>query len=105
MTAQHGLWTRNFVDGQFVEPDTDRGFEQVEPATGRLIARVHEADAALVDRAVQAARRALANGWADTPVRERAALLRRAADRIEERFARLRCGRTTCAVDIASRNG
>ncbi|MEV5540263.1 2-hydroxymuconic semialdehyde dehydrogenase [Saccharopolyspora shandongensis] len=86
MTAQHGLWTRNFVDGQFVEPDTDRGFEQVEPATGRPIARVHEADAALVDRAVQAARRALANGWADTAVRERAALLRRAADRIEERF-------------------
>ncbi|WP_235884180.1 aldehyde dehydrogenase family protein [Saccharopolyspora elongata] len=36
--------------------------------------------------AVRAARRALANGWADTAVRERAALLRRAADRIEERF-------------------
>ncbi|MEV0701236.1 2-hydroxymuconic semialdehyde dehydrogenase [Saccharopolyspora sp. NPDC050389] len=86
MTAQNGLWTRNFVDGQFIEPDTDRGFEQIDPATGRLIAHVHEADAALVDRAVQAARQSLANGWADTPVRERAALLRRAADRIEERF-------------------
>ncbi|USI91474.1 2-hydroxymuconic semialdehyde dehydrogenase [Rhodococcus pyridinivorans] len=79
-------WIRNFVDGEFVEPDSRRGFDQIDPSTGRIVARVHEADRPLVDRAVTAARRALDRGWADTPVRERTALLRRVADRIEERF-------------------
>ncbi|QBJ96490.1 2-hydroxymuconic semialdehyde dehydrogenase [Rhodococcus sp. ABRD24] len=79
-------WIRNFVDGAFVDPESGSSFECIDPATGRAHASVHEADEALVDRAVQAARRALDGGWADSPVRERAALLRRAADRIEERF-------------------
>ena len=86
MTSQCDGWIRNYVDGSYVEPDESSSFDQVDPATGRVLARVHEADKALVDRAVTSARRALDNGWADTPVRERTALLRRAADRIEERF-------------------
>ncbi|NEA15365.1 2-hydroxymuconic semialdehyde dehydrogenase [Streptomyces halstedii] len=86
MTADTGRWIRNFVDGRFVEPDERSSFTKVDPATGAVHARVHEADEPLVDRAVAAARRALDDGWARTPVRERAALLRRAADRIEERF-------------------
>ncbi|MEV6164315.1 2-hydroxymuconic semialdehyde dehydrogenase [Streptomyces sp. NPDC052052] len=86
MTADTGRWIRNFVAGQFVEPDEKHGFDDIDPATGLAVARVHEADKALVDRAVSAARRALHQGWATTPVRERTALLRRAADRIEERF-------------------
>ncbi|AWL42356.1 MULTISPECIES: 2-hydroxymuconic semialdehyde dehydrogenase [unclassified Streptomyces] len=86
MTADTGRWIRNFVDGRFVDPDERSSFTKVDPATGAVHARVHEADEPLVDRAVAAARRALDDGWASTPVRERAALLRRAADRIEERF-------------------
>ncbi|GGY94902.1 2-hydroxymuconic semialdehyde dehydrogenase [Streptomyces nitrosporeus] len=86
MTAATGRWIRNFVDGRFVEPDEDRSFDNIDPATGQVTARVHEADRALVDRAVTAARRALHDGWATAPVRERTALLRRAADLIEERF-------------------
>ncbi|MFB8003074.1 2-hydroxymuconic semialdehyde dehydrogenase [Nocardia sp. NPDC056000] len=86
MNSPPPLWIRNFVEGRFVEPDPDRSFPAVDPATGSVIARVHEADRALVDRAVTGARRALDTGWAQTPVRERAALLRRAADRIQERF-------------------
>ncbi|MEU2083523.1 2-hydroxymuconic semialdehyde dehydrogenase [Streptomyces albus] len=85
MTPDTGRWIRNFVDGHFVEPDENRSFENVDPATGRVHARVHEADRALVDRAVQAGRRAL-EGWSGTAVRERTAVLRRAADLIEERF-------------------
>lgn len=53
--------------------------------TGKLLARVHEADREVIDRAVGAARQALTAGWSRTSVRERAALLRRAADLIEER--------------------
>ncbi len=77
---------RNFVGGAFVEPDENRCFLKTDPATGRLIARVHEADRSLVDRAVDSARQALDGAWSRTGVRERTALLRRAADLIEERF-------------------
>ena len=75
---------RNFVDGGYVEPD-ERRWDKISPVDGSVIAHVHEADAAVVDRAVQAARRAL-DGWAATAVTTRTALLRRVADRIEDRF-------------------
>lgn len=84
-TPSNEGWVRNFVNGQFVEPDGRRSFLNINPATGAPIARVHEADSVLVDRAVQAARQGCAI-WANTSTRERTALLRRAADRIEERF-------------------
>lgn len=57
MTADAGRWIRNFVDGRFVDPEDAksavRGFDAVDPATGRVFARVHEADRSLVDRAVR----------------------------------------------------
>ncbi|MBM7367209.1 2-hydroxymuconic semialdehyde dehydrogenase [Gordonia hydrophobica] len=86
MTAQPSQWIRNFVDGAFVEPDPAHAFDAVDPATGVAYARVHEADEQIVDRAVRAARRSLADGWANRSVGDRAAILRRAADLIEERF-------------------
>ena len=75
---------RNFVGGAFVDPD-DRCWEKISPVDGTVRARVHEADAVLVDRAVRAARAAL-DGWAGSAVNARTALLRRVADRIEDRF-------------------
>ncbi|MEV5018063.1 2-hydroxymuconic semialdehyde dehydrogenase [Streptomyces sp. NPDC053780] len=84
MTAQTPRWIRNFVDGRFVDP-TGRCFDAIDPATGQVHGRVHEADAPLVDRAVSAARKAL-GAWSATSVRERTAVLRRAADLIEARF-------------------
>ncbi|TAM83784.1 MAG: 2-hydroxymuconic semialdehyde dehydrogenase [Jatrophihabitans sp.] len=75
---------RNFVDGAFVE--TGQTWNKINPVDGSVLSAVHEADAALVDRAVRAARAALDGPWGETPVARRAALLRKAADRIEERF-------------------
>lgn len=86
MMEQPTRWIRNFVDGRFVDPVDSEGFDDIDPATGAVVARVHEADRTIVDRAVAAARRAVRKGWADTPVRDRTDLLRRAADRIEQRF-------------------
>jgi aminomuconate-semialdehyde/2-hydroxymuconate-6-semialdehyde dehydrogenase len=63
-------------------------FATHDPVTGRPVRRVHEADRAVVDRAVAAARAALP-GWAALPVAERAAWMRRLADAIEERFEEL----------------
>ncbi|MEW2505795.1 2-hydroxymuconic semialdehyde dehydrogenase [Amycolatopsis sp. CA-161197] len=75
---------RNFIGGEFV--DGPRTFDKVSPVDGSLIAKVHEADQELVDRAVRSARQALNGAWGKTTATERVALLRRVADRIEERF-------------------
>ena len=74
----------NFVGGAFVEGH--RLFDNIDPVDGTLVATVHEAGAELVDAAVSAARRALAGPWGHYPVADRARLLRRIADRIEERL-------------------
>jgi aminomuconate-semialdehyde/2-hydroxymuconate-6-semialdehyde dehydrogenase len=62
-------------------------FDNVNPVNGRVICTVTEADGELVDRAVRAARRALRGPWGRLSTPERCALLRKVADRIEERFA------------------
>jgi aminomuconate-semialdehyde/2-hydroxymuconate-6-semialdehyde dehydrogenase len=77
---------RNFVDGEFIDRDDAGSFDKIDPVDGSVSARVHEADAALVDRAVTAARRALDGAWGATTVGQRATLLRKVADRIEDRF-------------------
>jgi aminomuconate-semialdehyde/2-hydroxymuconate-6-semialdehyde dehydrogenase len=73
-----------YVAGEFVR--SGKSFPNVSPVNGRVIATVTEADAALVDRAVQAARAALRGPWARLTVQERCALLRKVADGIERRF-------------------
>ncbi len=75
---------RNYVDGEFVS--TERRFPDRSPLHGQVLGMVHEADAALVDRAVQAARRALEGPWGRFSVDERARALHRVADVIERRF-------------------
>jgi aminomuconate-semialdehyde/2-hydroxymuconate-6-semialdehyde dehydrogenase len=72
------------IGGEFVTPA--RHFENINPVNGRVIGSVGEADAALVDRAVQAARAALRGPWGRLAVTERCALLRKVAERIEQRF-------------------
>lgn len=76
---------RNFVDGDFVAPD-GASWDKISPVDGSILARVDEADAALVDRAVRAARAALDGPWGRSTVNQRAILLRRIADAIEARF-------------------
>jgi aminomuconate-semialdehyde/2-hydroxymuconate-6-semialdehyde dehydrogenase len=72
------------VGGQFVPGAAS--FDNVSPVDGRVLCSVAEADAALVDRAVQAARAALRGPWGRTSTAERCALLRKVADGIERRF-------------------
>ena len=73
------------IDGEFIRGG--RRFENISPVNGRAICTVTEADAALVDRAVAAARRALRGPWSRLTTAERCALLRKVAERIEQRFA------------------
>ena len=75
---------RNFIGGQFVEGG--KPFDIVDPATGRVHAIAHEADAVIVDSAVTAARKAVAGDWGRMPLAARRKLLNAVADGIEARF-------------------
>jgi aminomuconate-semialdehyde/2-hydroxymuconate-6-semialdehyde dehydrogenase len=75
---------KNYVAGQFVASSSR--FDDINPVDGSLVAMVHEADRAIVDQAVAAAREALHGPWAALSVADRAALLHKVADGIEARF-------------------
>ncbi|MDR7125920.1 betaine-aldehyde dehydrogenase [Pseudotabrizicola sp. 4114] len=77
-TASH------FIDGAYAEDTAGAVIEVIYPATGEVIARLHEATPALIDRALASAARAQAD-WAATRPVERARILRRAADMIRDR--------------------
>jgi len=74
---------RNFVDGEHVDPAEGRSEPILNPATGEQIATAPLSDAADVDRAVQAARRAF-DGWSNATPAERSTALLKLADAVEE---------------------
>jgi betaine-aldehyde dehydrogenase len=74
----------HFIDGQYVEDTQGTPFEVIYPASGAVIARLHEATPAIIDRALNAARRAQRD-WAALSGTERGRILRRAADLMRER--------------------
>src|SRR3546814_16633418 len=57
-----------------------------DPTTGMVTSLVHEADAAAVDEAVSAARRALHGPWAGFTDAQRADAMRRIAEGVRSRF-------------------
>lgn len=74
----------HFVDGAYVEDAAGDVIEVIYPATGEVIARVHEATPAVVEAALASANRAQ-GAWAALRPVERARILRRASDIIRER--------------------
>ncbi|SOH95480.1 betaine-aldehyde dehydrogenase [Monaibacterium marinum] len=77
-TASH------FIDGQYVEDTAGDIIEVIYPATGEIIARVHEATPAIVEQALTSAARAQAE-WAALDGTSRGRILRRAAHLIMQR--------------------
>lgn len=77
-----------FVNGEFTAGG-GTSFKTVNPATEEVLAEVAEADAADVDRAVKAARKAHDKVWGPMPGRERAKYLYRIARIIQERSREL----------------
>ncbi|MGA3234951.1 MAG: aldehyde dehydrogenase family protein [Bryobacteraceae bacterium] len=76
--------TKLLIDNQWVGSESGRTFPTFDPATGEEIAQVAEADAADVNKAVEAARRAFEQGqWRKTLASERGRLLHRLADLVE----------------------
>jgi succinate-semialdehyde dehydrogenase/glutarate-semialdehyde dehydrogenase len=75
-----------FIDGVWRQSVARRRLEIKDPATGELVGTTALADGSDVDAAVKAAARAFPL-WAHTHPDERAKILKRAADLIEERLA------------------
>jgi len=76
--------TEAFIDGQFVPAASGRTFATENPATGKTIARIAECDAADVDLAVKAARRAFDSGvWSKMRPADRKKVLLKFADLLE----------------------
>jgi acyl-CoA reductase-like NAD-dependent aldehyde dehydrogenase len=71
-----------FINGESTEPADGELRDLIEPATGEPLAKVALAGEQDVDRAVDAARAALAGDWAKTPPTERSRLLHALADAI-----------------------
>ena len=76
--------TQLFIDGQWTPARSGKTFETINPATEEVIAQVAEADAADVNAAVDAARKAFDDGpWPRMNARERGRIMMRLADLIE----------------------
>jgi 1-pyrroline dehydrogenase len=74
---------KNFVGGEFVEAERGEWERVIDPATGEAIAEVPRCAEEDVDRAVEAASGAF-EGWLGTTPAERAEMLHRLADALQE---------------------
>ncbi|KAF1853505.1 hypothetical protein Lal_00046462, partial [Lupinus albus] len=73
----------NFIGGQWVAPNAGRYFENTSPITGKVVCEVARSDASDVERALDAAH-AAKEAWGRTAPAERARILNKMADRMEE---------------------
>ena len=82
--------TKLLVNNEWVKSQSGKTFKTINPATGEEIAQVAETDAADVERAVVAARRAFEKGpWRKVSAAERGRLINKLADLMEENFDEL----------------
>jgi phenylacetaldehyde dehydrogenase len=84
---------RLLIDGKWVPAVSGKAFDTYDPGTGRVIARVAEGDAADIDKAVTAARKAFDGGpWGKLTPSDRGRMIWKIADLMEsnaEEFAEL----------------
>ena len=82
--------TKLLIGGEWREALSGKTFETINPATEQVIANVAEGDAADVDLAVKAARKAFDDGpWSRMDARDRGKLINKLADLIEKNFDEL----------------
>lgn len=82
--------TKLLIDGKFVNSVSGKTFDTVNPATEEKIVSVQEADAADVDAAVKAARKAFDHGpWRRMSGAERGKLLFKLTELVEKNYDEL----------------
>src|SRR5512142_1979255 len=70
---------RNYIDGRWVDSVSGEAFEDLDPATGEVIATATKSNTADVDKAIEAARRAY-DSWRLYPAPKRGEILFRAGE-------------------------
>ena len=83
----------NFIGGRWVPPANGRYFENITPVTGEAFCEIPRSGKEDIESALDAAHQA-ADAWGKTPVAERAGLLLRLADVIEQNLERLAVAET-----------
>src|SRR3954447_11334739 len=83
----------NFIGGKFVAPISGRYFDNASPVNGQIVCKIARSDQQDIEAALDAAH-AAKDGWARTSIAERAAILNRIADRMEENLERLAIAET-----------
>ena len=79
---------QNFIGGEWTEPRSGKYFENPSPVNGRTFCEVPRSGAEDIELALDAAHRA-APAWGRTAAAERANILNRIADRMEENLEKL----------------
>lgn len=75
---------QNYIGGKLVSPHAGRFMPNLNPATGEIIGQIPESDATDIENAIAAAKAAFPT-WANTKINQRAKILRRIAELIEEK--------------------
>lgn len=78
-----------FIDGEWVKPQSNKYFDTINPASEEKLSEVAEANAADIDKAVKAARKAYEKVWKKMPAKERAKYVFRIARMIQEKAREL----------------
>jgi aldehyde dehydrogenase len=73
----------NFINGKFTPPRDGKYFDNITPITGKTFTQAARSDEADINLALDAAH-AAADKWGKTPIAERAQLLHKIADRMEQ---------------------
>ncbi|UTE73954.1 aldehyde dehydrogenase [Rossellomorea marisflavi] len=83
----------NFIGGEFVPPVSGEYFDNVSPVTGKVFTRIARSNQKDVEKALDAAH-AAKDAWGKTTVAERASVLNKIADRMEENLEMLAVAET-----------
>ena len=99
MTAPFAERYDNFIGGKWVAPKDGRYFDNISSITGKAVGQVARSQAADIEAALDAAH-AAKDAWGRTSVGERALILNRIADRMEENLEQIAIAETTYAGAI-----
>ncbi|WP_309065998.1 acetaldehyde dehydrogenase ExaC [Microbacterium sp.] len=91
--AQYRSRYGHYIGGEFVEPAKGQYFENISPVNGKPFCEVGRGTAEDIDRAVDVAWKAF-ESWGRTSPAERAVILNRIADRMEENLEQLAVAET-----------
>src|SRR5690625_727825 len=83
----------NYIGGEYVPPTKGNYFENVSPVTGQVFCEIARSTKEDVELAVDAAHKAK-DAWGTTSVAERANILNKIADRMEENLEMLAVAET-----------